>query len=394
MKEPAELVADVARHLRANWHLETVNRAGGGGTTWWPRTYPLGLPRTQTELEASFTEIAEQSDLVREWARRHGLGVEEKLRRVFTSTQTLPTGVVVESVETAARVAGTEWVDRLARGSDRAVVLAALLPHLGESIPRLVRDLDSYGDVDFDLACRTALFFTDRANRQGRWTTRQVPVEGLHTKWLKPRAKLIARLAGVEDLGLLEDHPPRIHFTYLDPVYRAGGGRVHDSASVGDAVVLPYEPQVVVISENKDTAVWFPPVAGGVAVEGVGSGGGTHARFDWIRNAPLVFYWGDMDADGLEILNGFRLVGITALSLFMDLDAYREFSRFGVNADKSGNDLTSRPPKDVKTLEAGEKDLYLALCSPGWDGPRRVEQERIPIERAATTVRSLAVVMT
>jgi len=96
----------------------------------------------------------------------------------------------------------------------------------------------------------------------------------------------------------------------------------------------------------------------------------------------------------LEILNGFRLVGISAISLFMDLDAYRGFSRFGVNADKSGNDLTSRPPKDAKKLEAGEKYLYLALCSPGWDGPRREEQERIPIERAATTVRSLAVVTT
>lgn len=392
MKGPAELATDVARHLRANWHVETVNRASGGGTTWWPRTYPLGLPRTQSELEASFTEIAEQSDLVREWARRHGLGVEEKLRRVFTSTQILATGVVVESVEMAARVAGTEWVDRLARGSDRAAVLAARLPHLGETIPRLVRDLDSYGDLDFDLACRTAVFFTDRANRQARWTTRQVPVEGLHTKWLKPRAKLIARLVGVEGLGLLEDHPPRIHFTYLDPGYLADGGRVHDSASVGDAVVLPYEPQVVVISENKDTAVWFPPVERGVAVEGVGSGGGTHARFDWIRDAPLVFYWGDMDADGLEILNGFRLAGIKALSLFMDLDAYREFSRFGVNFDKSGNDLPPRSPKDVEKLEPGEQDLYLALCAPGWDGPRRVEQERIPIARAAAMVRSLAAI--
>ena len=72
----------------------------------------------------------------------------------------------------------------------------------------------------------------------------------------------------------------------------------------------------------------------------------------------------------MEILNGFRLVGINALSLFMDLDAYRKFSRFGVNVDKSGNELTSRPPNHVKKLEAGENALYLALCSPGWDGSR------------------------
>jgi len=79
---------------------------------------------------------------------------------------------------------------------------------------------------------------------------------------------------------------------------------IHDSASVGDAVALPYEPQVVVISENKDTAVGFPPGAGGIAVEWVGSGGGTHARFDWIRDAPLAFCWGDMDADGWRSSTG------------------------------------------------------------------------------------------
>jgi hypothetical protein len=132
-----------------------------------------------------------------------------------------------------------------------------------------------------------------------------------------------------------------------------------NSASAGDAVVLPYEPQVVVISETRTQQ------------------SGSHLSRSASRSKGSV-----------------RLVGITAWSLFMDVDDYREFSRFGVNADKSGNDLTSTPPKAVKKLEAGEKDLYSALCSPGWDGPRRVEQERIPIERAATTVRSLAVVLT
>jgi hypothetical protein len=64
---------------------------------------------------------------------------------------------------------------------------------------------------------------------------------------------------------------------------------------------------VVVISENKDTAIHFPELAGGLIVEGVGRGGRTVASFPWIREAPLVVYWGDMDRDGYEILNGYRI---------------------------------------------------------------------------------------
>lgn len=102
----------------------------------------------------------------------------------------------------------------------------------------------------------------------------------------------VQALTGIDDLGLLPGHPPRIHFTYLDPGHLGAGGRVHDSATTGDSFRPAYQPEIVVFSENKDTAIHFPPLAGGISVEGVGKDGKTPASFPWIRDAPVLVYWG------------------------------------------------------------------------------------------------------
>lgn len=163
------------------------------------------------------------------------------------------------------------------------------------------------------------------------------------------------------------------------PGYRASGARKHDSASVGDTLTLPYTPTVVLISENKDTAVGFPPVSGGIAVAGGGSGASTHAAFDFIVNTELVVYWGDMDADGLEILNQFRGAGVATTSMLMDIASFEEWSRYGTNVDKRDQPLGPRQPRPVEHLSRAEAELYAALVSSEWAQFRRVEQERIPL---------------
>ncbi|MFD1145655.1 hypothetical protein [Saccharothrix hoggarensis] len=49
-----------------------------------------------------------------------------------------------------------------------------------------------------------------------------------------------------------------------------------------------YPPQVIVISEDKDTATYLPPLASGIAMEGSGRGGTTAAAFTWITDAPYT----------------------------------------------------------------------------------------------------------
>jgi hypothetical protein len=97
---------------------------------------------------------------------------------------------------------------------------------------RQASSFDDWADVDFGLLCDAAAWFRD--NDATGLTPRQVPVPGMHAKWLNTRRHLVASLAGLETLPLAAAHPPRVHLTYLDPEHRAAGGRRHDCISVGD----------------------------------------------------------------------------------------------------------------------------------------------------------------
>jgi hypothetical protein len=380
MRTPEQLLADVERRLKNTW---AAALAGTETAPVWPHAFPVG-ELTSAELATDFPATMRQVAAWRDWEAQHGTRLTYRTRRVSGTDQELPTHVHVPDLDIAARLCAGEWPDRLARGRQRSAFLADRYRHLTKP-DRTLAAVDKLSDVDFDLLCRAADWFA--AHDATGLTPRQVPIAGLHAKWLNTRQALVRDLAGVEDLQLAPRHPARLHFTYLDPSHRAAGGRVHDSATVGDRVQLPYRPEVVIISENKDTAIHFPQVPAGVSVEGVGRGGGTAAAFEWIARAPRVIYWGDMDADGLEILDGFRAAGVPAMSFLMDPATYEAWERFGTNLDPQGKPLGPRPPRPVPHLTDAERALYHQLISPNWTRHRRIEQERIPLSVALEQVR-------
>lgn len=383
MKTPAQVVGDVTRRLERTWAAELVSAASADA---WPHRFPLGTP-TGSRLDAEFTELLDAVRDWRDWAARHRLELVHATRRVRGTDQTMPTHVVINDLDTAASVVGSGWPARLATGRQRSSALAATYPHL-ERPEKTLAQVAGLSEVDFDLLCRAVSWFS--SNEASGLTPRQVPIEGLHAKWLNTRHQLLRDLAGVEDLGLAPAHPSRIHFTYLDPGHLEAGGRRHDSATVGDTSQLAYTPTVVLISENKDTAVHFPTIPNGVAVEGNGRGARAYATFEWLREARTVLYWGDMDTDGLEILNEFREAGVPAQSMFMDPAAYDAWSKYGTDVDKRGQRLTGRDQRPVPHLTDDEMSLYRDLCSSQWESFRRVEQERIPLAAAARTLQSIA----
>ncbi|MGW4489013.1 Wadjet anti-phage system protein JetD domain-containing protein [Amycolatopsis sp. NPDC004368] len=403
IKTPRTALADVRARLMRTWP-ETVLKEQGwrqdsedgdvaktigprGEPPSWPHPFPLGQPGS-AKLASSFGDVV---DLVTAWRKQEdqdGLTLSWRGRRVHGTDQQLPTHLVVPDIDTAARI--TSWQTGLETARARARVLLEQHPDV-RAAPTVLRKVIDYDATDFDLLLRAARWFADRAaaGTVEVLTPRQVPIEGLHAKWLDTRHALVRSLAGIDDLGLLPPHPPRLHFTYLDPAHLAAGGRRHDCATVGDRIQLPYTPCVVVISENKDTAIHFPPLSHGVAVEGSGRGGSTAASFEWITGADAVIYWGDMDADGFEILDEFRAVGVPARSLFMDHAAYDRWEPYGTDVDRHGKPLQPRAPRPTPYLTSVERTLYEDLCSPSWDQHRRIEQERIPLHLARAAVSNI-----
>jgi hypothetical protein len=379
VKTPEQVLGEIATRLGRTWSDVVA------GATWTP-DFQLGTSALKgRRLVESWSETHRLALRWEDWVMAAGGGVDLEVRTVSVhrSPQTLPGTLRIATIDTAARIVGAEWPSRIGRARARADLLLARFPAL-DDLGGVLRATDSYSEVDFELLCRTAAWFA--APHPEGLTARQVPVEGLGTKWLSSRTSLVRRLAGVESLDLQPGRPSRVHVTYLDPSHLAAGGRRHDVATIGDVDTVAYRPRVVVISENRDTAQQFPLLAGGIAVEGEGRGAGAVAALPWIHDVETIWYWGDMDADGLEILNGFRVAGIPARSLFMDFASYERWERYGVDTDHHGAALGPRSPRDVALLEPSELELYLALCSTGWSRHRRIEQERIPIEAASAAI--------
>lgn len=372
MKSPSLITADIQRRLGSTWHLDAAGEPGS-----WPHRIPVGRV-SGADLAAGFPDFQHRASELRDWTAQHGLTLVTETRRVQGTPQQIPTHVAVPDVDTAALVAGPDWRKRLSRGRSRAAILRQLHPAHG-SVETAVRAVDKYTDQDFDLLNTAAAWF--RYHQAHGLTPRQVPIPGLHAKWLNSHGPEVRLLSGCTDLGLLPNHPTRLHFTYLDPGHLSAGGRRHDSASAGDTMIPAYAPSIVIISENKDTAIHFPPVPGGIAVEGGGfSGAETAGSLIWLTGCPAIFYWGDMDAAGFEILHQFRRAGVAAGSVLMDTAAYESYRQFGADTDAAGRALTAPARKTLPLLTVAEQDLYVMLTDPKWEGPYRVEQERIPLQ--------------
>ena len=377
MKTPAQARGDIARRISTTWHTDLA-----GTSTSWPHTFPLGRP-AKGELETDFAGFHRRVVDWQDWAARSRVTLVHTTRRVHGTSQRIPTHFTIPTLDAAASLAGPDWVARLARARNRQPHLASRMANT-ETLAKLVRRIDSYSDIDFSILLTVADWFASTpAHQRSGLTPRQLPIPGVHAKWLNTHQCDILALTGLDTLGLLPPHPPRIHFTYLDPQHRDRGGRWHDSATAGDGFAPAYTPTVVLISENKDTAICFPTIPGGIAVEGEGFGGKAAAQFSWLTSAPHLYYWGDIDTHGYEILNGWRRDGVPVTSLLMDPVTYDTYEGFGTNTSKDNKPLTGCGPKKLTHLTSHEEDVYQQLCDPAWARHRRIEQERIPLADAA-----------
>ena len=378
------------RHFNTHWSDEVADEALWIASRRWPCVVSLGSVKT-SELTSSALEVSDYVRSLREWCERKGLELVESPRR-FGAVQSLPSRVIAPTIDASAEVAGIWYVDLLAMARRRVRLLAS-----EEGLPKVFRDdanalsralvfTRGWEDEDFKLLIRAGVWFAH--HDASGLTPRQVPLEGFHAKWLDARGtrELVCLLAGKESINLA-DRPFEVSFAYLDPAWLSQGGRHYDTYVQGDVAALPYDPRFVLVVENKDTYLAFPPVEGGVCVFGKGKEGPARLGLvPWVREARTVFYWGDMDADGLEILNAYRAAGLEVESILMDLPSFEAYERFGTRQKARVRDLAAHVPQSVPNLVADERALYERLTDPSWKGALRIEQERIPLEVAVNEI--------
>lgn len=361
------------------------NWLAGEGT--WPLVVTLGVPTDK--------DIAEDASAVRSWAAawqsRTGPGEVLFEERQFArfGRHRLPSRVSFENAAVVAAAVGQSRRWEIA--SERYQLMASRWPVLAQSCALASRFdvLADYSAEDFERLVTLLAWVT--TNPVSGLYLRQLPIEGLDTKWLEKRtglaAGLLRAIRGTGDEGGdfhalvgLKKPAHRVRIRLLCPTLRSLVGGLGDiEAPVGELGRLPISPAAVVIVENLETGLALPDVANTVLVMKLGNAVSALCALPWLQRADVV-YWGDIDSHGFAILDRARQAVPQIRSVLMDeatLLAHRSLwvqeSALCANGAFEG-------------LTAEEKAVYEHLRAGTWGGRVRLEQERLEWGAALATL--------
>lgn len=220
---------------------------------------------------------------------------------------------------------------------------------------------------------------------QPRQYVRNLPL-ALSTKFIERSQSVLRRLLdflipdfvqeGEEDFFRrfhLYVEEPSVKMRFLDATLR-----LHPTVSqlnlwVSEFRQLDLLVQRVYIIENLTSFLSFPTVPGGLALWGGGFAVSLLAGADWLRDKQL-FYWGDIDVHGFQILAQARAHYPALQSILMDEQTFYCFYQ-----DKTGADSQIMA---LPALTFEENRLYQQLLRDN----SRLEQEKLPAEYVATAV--------
>ena len=192
------------------------------------------------------------------------------------------------------------------------------------------------------------------ANPCPRLYIRELPIE-VHTKFIERNKGVLRELL---DIVIVE------HVCSDEKVFEKRFGLRYDESWVRIRVL---EVQKVFVVENKINFLTFPKLAGSLLIWGHGFTIGILKSVPFMRHASL-YYWGDIDAQGFEILSQFRSYFPQTQSLLMDRTTFDTY----FEGDKGTPSNVSKPLH----LTPAEAALYDHVKFHNL----RLEQEKIPQE--------------
>lgn len=208
---------------------------------------------------------------------------------------------------------------------------------------------------------------------------RELPIK-VHTKFVEQNKGILKELLDI----LIADYvntsekrfEPRYHLKYDEELirirfldenlsHRYGAGLKDLSLPMSEFCNLHWEIESVFIVENKMNFLTFPSVKNSLIIWGHGYGVANLKNSMFLPHAQL-YYWGDLDAQGFEILSQFRGYFPQAQSLLMDSET---FNRFFENDEGTKSNVSA----DLNLTNA-ERITYETIKNNNW----RLEQEKIP----------------
>lgn len=209
---------------------------------------------------------------------------------------------------------------------------------------------------------------------------RELPIN-LHTKFVEEHRGILGELleALLPAETILPDAPtfqrrfglregePHVHARFLDDQLGKQYGLPLNELSTpcSQFARLQFKGHCCLITENKMTFLTLPPLSHTFAILGGGFSVSVLAAIPWLNQCPII-YWGDLDAQGFQILSQLRSLFPNVVSLMMDEKTFRTFTPFHVEG-------TPCTVKQLPHLTQEEHILFFSLA----EQTLRLEQEHI-----------------
>jgi hypothetical protein len=359
--------------------------AGGGS---WPLDVLLGAPTEK--------DIAEDPGAVRDWVSawqsRTGPGALAFEERQFArlGKHRLPVSLTFSDAGQVAAAVGQ--AKRWSTAMERYQRMLRRWPLLwqGRALASKFDVLADYADEDFERLI-SLLAWLELNPKSGLYL-RQLPVEGLDTKWLEKRTGLVATLLRALRVAVPDDESDfhelcglskpahRVRVRLLGPSLRTlVGGLCDIEAPVGELAKLPIAPRAVVIVENLETGLALPDLPGVAVVMRLGNAVSALGTLPWLQEADAV-YWGDLDTHGFAILDRARRAVPHLRSLLMDEATLLSHRALWVQ------EASQCPNLPLEALTAQERSCYDNLRAHTWGQRVRLEQERLGWREAMETL--------
>ncbi|TAK97426.1 MAG: hypothetical protein EPO07_13295 [Verrucomicrobia bacterium] len=249
------------------------------------------------------------------------------------------------------------------------------------------RPLDVVELADAWLGLLEVCYYLQRHPRPNLYA-RELPLS-VDTKFVERHQSVLTRLLTIalppdatveserfeERFGLRFDEP-QIRLRLLDESLRVPLGIPFDDVSLplNQFRNLGWKKLRVLVSENKMTFLTLPSTPRTVGIWGAGNAAALLHNVPWLANCDL-FYWGDVDVQGFEILTRLREVFPKTQSIMMDaaiMNCFRELCRPGI---------PSKVKIKLRLTNSEEKARELACAS-----NLRLEQEKIPNQFATAAI--------
>lgn len=164
----------------------------------------------------------------------------------------------------------------------------------------------------------------------------------------------------------LRDGQPHRAVRVLDSALTAQLGLPFDELSLPlrSIAAMPAKNVTAFIVENDLNLLTLPRFPRGIGIRGEGNAVNRLERVTWFHDCRL-YYWGDIDVEGFQILSRLRSLFPAVESILMDLKTIEQ------HEEMEGNGTTPTPPTNLTPPELAAFEYCV-------DRNARLEQEKIP----------------